>query len=90
MAKRKIDKAALASLIRELEGLDNEQKADLLQLLNEQKRYGLVWEDHKEDAEELLKENIPVLTQVPELAITSSPSGGVRGGLSQSYPHWGR
>lgn len=63
MARRKIDKAALANLIRNLEGLDNEQRADLLQLLNEQKRYGLVWEDHIEDAEELLREKLPVFIE---------------------------
>lgn len=63
MARRKIDKAALANLIRNLDGLDNEQRADLLQLLNEQKRYGLVWEDHIEDAEELLREKLPVFIE---------------------------
>ncbi len=63
MARRKLDKAALASLIREMKELSNEQKADLLQLLNEQKRYGLVWEEHKEEAQEVLSENIPVLVE---------------------------
>lgn len=69
MARRKIDKVALASLIRDLKELSNEQKADLLQLLNEQKRYGLVWEEHKEEAQEVLSENIPVLVEDKSKAI---------------------
>lgn len=69
MARRKIDKAALASLIRDLKELSNEQKADLLQLLNEQKRYGLVWEEHKEEAQEVLSESIPVLVEDKSKAI---------------------
>lgn len=73
MARRKIDKQALASLIRKLKELNNDQKADLLQLLNEQKRYGLVWEEHKEEAEELLTENIPVLVEETPLRL---PRGG--------------
>ncbi|MCQ2255237.1 MAG: site-specific DNA-methyltransferase [Bacteroidaceae bacterium] len=72
MARRKIDKAALASLIRDLKELSNEQKADLLQLLNEQKRYGLVWEEHKEEAQEVLSENIPVLVEDKSKAIIAS------------------
>lgn len=81
MARRKIDKQALASLIRESKELSNDQKADLLQLLNEQKRYGLVWESHKEDAEELLEENIPVLVEEASKRILSpAPKGEGWGG----------
>lgn len=79
MARRKIDKQSLASLIRESKELNNDQKADLLQLLNEQKRYGLVWEEHKEDAEELLTENIPILIEETSKRIISSPRGGQEG-----------
>lgn len=63
MAKRKIDKAALRELIRSLDGIDNEQRADLLQLLSEQKTYGLVWEEHTEDVEEELRTKLPVLVE---------------------------
>ena len=31
-----------------------------------EKKYGLVWEEHSEEVDELLKENIPVLTADPE------------------------
>lgn len=63
MAKNKIDKAALRDSILNADGLSNEDKSQLLALLSEKKTYGLVWENHSEDAEELLKENIPVLKE---------------------------
>ncbi len=63
MAKRKMNKAALAVAIRESKDFTDEQKSELLQLLNEKKRYGLVWEDHPEDAETLLKTHIPVFVE---------------------------
>lgn len=64
--KNKIDKQALREKIQGLKGLSNEDKSQLLALLAEQKKYGLVWEDSKEDAEEVLRENIPVLREVVE------------------------
>ena len=60
---KKIDKAALASRILALEGISSEDKSALLELLNEQKRYGLVWEDSPEEVETLLREKLPVLTE---------------------------
>ncbi len=60
---KKIDKAALASRILALEGIAPEDKSALLELLNEQKRYGLVWEDSPEEVEALLREKLPVLTE---------------------------
>lgn len=60
---KKIDKAALASRILSLEGLSSEDKSALLELLNEQKRYGLVWENSPEEVEALLREKLPVLTE---------------------------
>lgn len=67
----KIDRHALASAIRNLEGLDDEQKSQLLSLVNEQKRYGLVWEDHPEEVEDQLRDQLPVFTEVPERRIVS-------------------
>lgn len=64
--KNKIDKQALREKIQGLEVLSNEDKSQLLALLAEQKKYGLVWEDSKEDAEEVLREKIPVLHEVIE------------------------
>jgi len=34
-----------------------------------------VWEDKPEDVEELLRQNLPVLTEVPELRILSKEEG---------------
>lgn len=64
--KNKINKQALREKIQSLEGLSNEDKSQLLALLAEQKKYGLVWEDSPEEAEEVLREKIPVLREVAE------------------------
>ena len=61
----------LKEKIRQLEGLTDDERSALLELLNTQKRYGLVWEDKPEDVEERLRENLPVLTEVKERAIIS-------------------
>ena len=68
---QKIDKAELAQKINSLEGLDNETKSQLLELLHERKRYGLVWEDKPEAVEERLQHELPVLREVKERAILS-------------------
>ena len=68
---RHIDKAGLISKIRELAGLTNDEKSALLELLNEKKTYGLVWENHVEAVEEQLREQLPVLREVPERRILS-------------------
>lgn len=65
----KIDKTALAQKINTLEGLDAETKSQLLELLHERKRYGLIWEEKEEDVEERLRNELPVLREVKELAI---------------------
>lgn len=65
----KIDKTALAQKINTLEGLDAETKSQLLELLHERKRYGLIWEEKEEDVEERLRNELPVLREVKERAI---------------------
>jgi adenine-specific DNA-methyltransferase len=69
----KVDKNALASRIREIEGLSNDEKSALLELLNTRKKYGLVWEEKAEAVEELLSEKLPVFTEVPAKRITAKP-----------------
>ena len=64
-----MDKTELAKRIREIEGLTNEERSELLGLLNSRKRYGLVWEDKPEEAEEILKTHIPILTEVKDKEI---------------------
>ena len=66
----KIERAVLAQRIRELDGLTNDERSALLELLNTEKRYGLVWENKPEDVEERLRENLPVLKEVKEKALT--------------------
>ena len=66
-----MDKSALVDKIKSLEGLTNDEKADLIGLLHSHKKYGLVWEEKKEDVEERLREQLPVLTEVKERAILS-------------------
>lgn len=66
-----MDKTTLKNKIRALEGLTNDEKAALLELLNKQKKYGLVWEDKPEDVEERLRDELPVLKEVKERFISS-------------------
>ena len=72
MAKKHIDRVALIATIRELKELSNEQKSDILQLISEQKKYGIVWEDSPEDVEENLRVNVPVLVEDKDRAIISN------------------
>ena len=66
-----MDKIALKNKIRALEGLTNDEKAALLELLNKQKKYGLVWEDKPEDVEERLRDELPVLKEVKDRFVSS-------------------
>lgn len=64
-----VNKAELISKIKTLEGLTNEEKADLIGLLRQHKKYGLVWEDKVEDVEERLRDELPILREVKDKAI---------------------
>lgn len=66
-----MDKTALKHKILTLEGLTNEEKSALLELLNKQKKYGLVWEEKPEDVEERLRDSLPVFKEVKERSILS-------------------
>ena len=65
------DRADLIKRINTLEGLTDKERSALLGLLRENKTYGLVWEDKPEDVEERLRDELPILTEVPERAIIS-------------------
>jgi adenine-specific DNA-methyltransferase len=67
----RIDKTELIKKFRDLEGLTDEEKSNLIGLLRQHKKYGLVWEDKQEDVEERLREQLPVLTEVKERRIIS-------------------
>ena len=65
------DKATLIKRVSEIEGLTDSERSALLGLLRENKTYGLVWEDKPEAIEERLRDELPILTEVPERAIIS-------------------
>ena len=71
MGSSVIDKTALIGKIKQLEGLTDEEKSNLIGLLRQHKKYGLVWEDKPEDVEERLREELPVLKEVKERALIS-------------------
>lgn len=66
-----MDKQQLINKIKNIEGLTNEEKSKLTELLNTEKKYGLVWEEKQEDIEKRLETELPVLQEVKERAITS-------------------
>ena len=66
-----VSKADLISKLKTIEGLTNEERANLIGLLREHKKYGLVWEDKPEDVEERLRDQLPVLREVKDKAIVS-------------------
>ena len=67
----RIDKMELIAKLQQLESLTDEEKSNLIGLLRQHKKYGLVWEDKQEDVEERLREQLPVLTEVKERRIIS-------------------
>lgn len=66
-----MNKEELEKKIKELEGLTNEEKSELLKLLRSKKKYGLVWEEKPEDVVQRLEDEMPILEEVPERAIIS-------------------
>jgi adenine-specific DNA-methyltransferase len=71
-----MNKPELIKKINSTDFLNKEEKTALIELLNHNKRYGLVWENKTEDAEELLRENLPVLKEVVEKRISGKKSEG--------------
>lgn len=67
-----MDKQKLINKIKTIEGLSNEEKSKLTELLNTEKKYGLVWEEKQEDIEKRLETELPVLQEVKERALISS------------------
>lgn len=65
------DSASLIKRINTLEGLADKERSVLLGLLNENKTYGLVWENKAEDVEERLRNELLISTEVLERAIIS-------------------
>ena len=64
-----MNKQDLISKIKKLDGVTQDERAYLINLVNTKKKYGLVWEDKPEDVEEQLRDNLPVLKEVKDKAI---------------------
>ena len=63
------DRRKLIERVQTLDGITDEERAALLGLLREKKKYGLVWEDKPEDVEERLRNEMPVLVEDTDKAI---------------------
>lgn len=71
MARRNIDRQALRQQIQELD-IDNELKTQLLDAVSEKKTFGLVWEEKEEEAQERLREELPVFVEDESKRIVNS------------------
>lgn len=69
-----MDKKSLLAKLKESELFTSDERSYLVELLNTKKKYGLVWEDKPEDAEGLLRTQLPVLREVVEKRILASKS----------------
>lgn len=64
-----MNKQELISKIKQLDGVTQDERSYLIELVNTKKKYGLVWENKPEDVEEQLRDNLPVLREVVEKRI---------------------
>lgn len=69
---KKIDLQALRQQIQELP-IDKELKHDLLEAISDKKRYGLVWEESEEEAQEIMQEYLPVFKEEESKRLDSAP-----------------
>ena len=58
-----MNKTDLIQKIQSLDALTNDEKAGLLALLRQSKKYGLVWEEKPEAVETRLQTELPVLVE---------------------------
>ena len=74
----KTKREEMIAFLEELKELHSDDAS--IQALNEienhirDKKYGLVWEEHSEEVDDLLKENIPILTADPERRLCKDES----------------
>ena len=69
-----MNKKDLVAKLKQLEGLTPDERAELINLLNTKKKYGLIWEDKPEDVEEQLRTKLPVLREIVEKRILATKS----------------
>lgn len=81
-----MNKKDLVAKLKQLEGLTPDERAELINLLNTKKKYGLIWEDKPEDVEEQLRTQLPVLREVVERRIMASPSPSNGGEKEPNQP----
>ena len=67
-----MNKQEIIYKIKTIEGLSQDDRSYLIDLINTKKRYGLVWENKTEEVEELLLQNLPVLKEVCDKARNSN------------------
>lgn len=68
-----MNKHDLIQKVKALDGISQDERAYLIDLINTKKKYGLVWEDKPEEVEETLRQHLPVLQEVVEKRILSEP-----------------
>lgn len=66
-----MNKTDLIQKVKALDGLSQDERAYLINLVNTKKKYGLIWEDKPEEVEEQLRENLPVLKEIKDKAIVN-------------------
>ena len=71
---KKIDLQTLRQQIQEFP-IDKELKHDLLEAISDKKRYGLVWEEGEEEAQEIMQEYLPVFKEDESKRLDSVPEG---------------
>lgn len=71
---KKIDLQTLRQQIQEFP-IDKELKHDLLEAISYKKRYGLVWEESEEEAQEIMQEYLPVFKEDESKRLDSAPEG---------------
>jgi adenine-specific DNA-methyltransferase len=74
-----MNKHTLIQKIKSISDLTHEEQAELINLVNNTKKYGLVWEDKFEQIEEDLLTKLPVLTEVKERFIEAKPMEHLKG-----------
>ncbi len=81
-----MNKKDILDKIKSLDGLSNEERAYLVNLVNTKKKYGLVWEDKPEEVEEQLRTKLPILKEVKERAIIND-TFTLSGAEGETYPN---
>ena len=69
------EKAKLIERIKTINGLEDEERSSLLELLRTKKSYGLVWENKPENVEEELRDKLPVLVEDKDKSLTDASPG---------------